>query len=129
MKMKIKFDLLKIGVFLLGISGIIISLLAYDIYSTSKERGEYYKKPFYAHCSEKAIIINARETLENIEILDNQAQVICNFDKILAGSEELCFVDVFGFYVVQAEDRKDVVKCREWAIPPIPEKIISPVSD
>jgi len=110
--MKNKFDLLKIGVFLIGVSGIILSFIALNFYSMMYKMQQENKQLFYAYCSEKTIIINAREQLQSVEVLNNQSQVVCRFDKIPAGSEELCIVEADGFYVVEAENRKDVVECR-----------------
>ncbi len=110
---KNKFDLLKIGVFLLGISGIIIAFVVFDMYSTFRGEQEKYKNSFYAHCSEKAIIINANGDLHNVEVLNNQSHVVCSFDGIPANSEELCVVETEGFYIVKAENKKDVVECKK----------------
>ena len=84
-----------------------LSDIVFDIYLTAKQ----YKKSFYAFCSEKVITIDAIEDLYNVEVLNNQTQVVCNFDKILAGSKEICIVNVTGFYIVKVGDRKDIVYC------------------
>lgn len=107
------FDLLKIGIFLLGISGIIISFIALKIYFKI-ERAEENSRQFFSYCSDKNIIINAnRESLDDVKILDAQNKSVCAFDKISANSEELCVVDSYGFFAIQTEDKKDIVECRE----------------
>jgi hypothetical protein len=49
----------------------------------------------------------------NIRALDNRSNRLCLFEKIPAGSEEICPVESYGIYMVQVGDYKRVVECME----------------
>jgi len=49
----------------------------------------------------------------NISVKDKEGNVICSFNKIKAGSSEVCFVNATGVFTVESNDWKKVVVCRE----------------
>jgi len=49
----------------------------------------------------------------NIRALDNRSNRLCLFEKIPAGSEEICPIESYGIYMVQVGDYKRVVECME----------------
>ncbi len=111
-----KTDLLRIGILLLGISAIAFAGIALHWYyqiQTEKPRKSSIP-PFWARCeeTEKVIIIEARQDLTNVSVKDREG-IICSFDKIKAGSSEVCFVNATGVFTVEYDDWKKVVVCRE----------------
>jgi len=108
-----KADLLKIGILLIGISLIVIASIAVHFYITFIQRipSPSPPQPFSAYCHHNAIVIHANQELEDVKVLDNSSKEVCFFERISAGSEELCMVEYHGFYIVQARDHKDIVGC------------------
>ena len=98
---------------LIGIASIVIALIALHFYVTYLIRPPYsVSRPFHAYCiMDKAIVINALEDIEDVIVLDNRSNMVCAFNKIKNGSEELCIVSGHGIYIVQYNDFKEVVKC------------------
>jgi hypothetical protein len=115
-------DILKIGVFLMGLSGLIISLIALSFYLKSLGYETPYKSDFYVYCSDKTVVINAFKDLQNVEVQNAKGKVFCSFAQIPADSDELCVVDNTGFYVVKVANKKKVVECVEHAYA-IPEQV------
>lgn len=108
-------DLMRIGVLLIGVSLMVFAALAVHMYFFRIMAAPYQQRPFSAYCDDMAIVISASRDISDVRVLDNQTRVVCSFDKIPAGSEELCLVDSHGFYVVQSGDYNDVVRCEQRA--------------
>ena len=108
-------DLWKIGVFLIGVSAVVISAIALHLYFRVYSEAPYKPQDFYAYCQDKTIIISANKDLTDVEVLDNQSKVVCGFPRINANSDELCSVDSIGIYQVKYESLKKIVSCREAA--------------
>lgn len=119
-------DLLRIGIFFLGISALMFAGIAIHWYYTIQVQQPW--KPtipsFWARCEEKTIVIEAMEDLRNITVKDTNGNMICEFNFIHKGSDEICFVNTTGLFVVEVDGIKKVVTCRE-----ISSKPIVPLSD
>jgi hypothetical protein len=123
-----KTDMLRIGILLLGISAIVFAGIAlhwyYQIQTEKPWKAEI--PPFWARCeeTEKVITIEARQDLTNVSVEDKEGNVICYFNKIKAGSSEVCFVNATGVFTVEYNDWKKVVVCRELKKLEIPPEIV-----
>lgn len=109
---KSSLDLLKIGMFLLGISALILSGIALHAYLRSLNE-EPYSSPFYAYCQQGNIIIQANQDLDNISVYDTKQNMFCHFNQIPRTSEELCDVNDVNstMFVVESPLSKKVVSC------------------
>ena len=117
---KATFDLLKIGMFFLGVSTLIFASIALHAYLKSLSE-DSYSNPFYAYCQQGMIIIQANKDLENISVYDAKQNLLCNFDKILKNSEELYDVSNVNstIFVIQNSLSKKVVRCYEPNVRPL----------
>lgn len=108
-------DLWKIGVLMTGIAFLIIAGITTHFYISYIQRmpPSSPPTPLYAYCRYNAVVVHANQEIMSIKVLDNRSNQICFFEKIPAGSEELCMVGDYGFYVVQLGEYKDVVECFE----------------
>jgi hypothetical protein len=91
--MQVVRDLSKIGVLLIGIALIVIAAIAVHFYITyviHQMLRPGPASPFYAYCRHKTIIIHADRDLADVRVLDNRSNRLCLFEKIPAGSEEIC---------------------------------------
>jgi len=113
--MKALSDISKIGILMIGVALLVIAGIAVHFYITFLQRvpPPSPPPPFHAYCRYNAVIIHANQDLENLEVLDNRSMRLCSFDRIRAGSEELCAVGGSGLYVVQAGEYKKIVECVE----------------
>ena len=87
-----KRDLLRIGIFSLGISAIVFAGIALHWYYQIQTEEKPWKSsilPFLVRCeeTEEAMIIEAKQDLTNVSIKDKEENVICSFNKIKAGSQ------------------------------------------
>lgn len=108
-------DVSKIGILMIGAALLVIAGIAVHFYIVFIQRvpPPSPPSPFNAYCTHGAIIVHANQELRDVRVLDNRSNQVCGFEKIPAGSEELCMVEDRGVYVVQAGDHKDVVSCWE----------------
>ncbi len=111
--------ILALGVLLIGIAAIGFYL---EI-KKSIERGEGVQEPFWARCVENAIIISAREDLNDV-VVGGKDREICRFDRIGKGSEEVCYLnsDILNetrVFVVSAGEIKKAVVCYQ-PVKPVP---------
>lgn len=108
-------DLSKIGILLIGIALIIIAGIAIHFYVTFVQRTPPPSPPtpFYAYCSHKTVIIHADREIQDVRVLDNRLSQVCFFNRIPAGSDELCPVKDYGIYVIQSGEYKRAVECIE----------------
>ncbi len=108
-------DVSKIGILMIGAALLVIAGIAAHFYLTFMQRipPPSPPSPFNAYCRHNAVIIRSNQELKDVRVLDNSSNQICFFERIAAGSEELCVVGSRGLYVVQAGDHKDVVECWE----------------
>jgi len=121
MKILEKIDLLKIGVFLIGISTFIISIILLHMYITQQQR--YETIDFYVNCLKDSkgfsIIVDAYSTdLKSVKVIyDNNT--ICEFIEIPKRSQEVCKVSEEGTYIITATiDSKEIKKvtyCRNYS--------------
>lgn len=115
-KMQFARDLSKIGILLIGVALIVIAVIAMHFYTTyviPQISRPWLVPQFYAYCRYKTIVIHADRDLADIKVLDNRSNQLCLFEKIPAGSEEICNVESYGIYIVQVGDHKRVVECVE----------------
>ncbi len=116
MKLIKKVDLLKIGVFLIGIAMLMMAGILLHLYiKTITTESSWKPSKFYASCDSKnsVIIISARETITNVTVKDKNGTIICKFSKINANSEEMCTIEIPGVFTVESEGTKKVVSCYE----------------
>jgi len=108
-------DVSKIGILMIGVALLVIAGIAVHFYLTFMQRipPPLPPSPFNAYCRHNAVIIHANQEIRDVRVLDNSSNQVCFFEKISAGSEELCMVEGRGLYVVQAGDHKNVVECWE----------------
>ena len=107
-----KIDLLRIGVFLIGISMLIISIILLQWHIRAMTN--YWEPPkldAWGDSSNNVIIITARDTLTNVVVKDKNGTVLCKFDKINKGSQEICPVSCPGIFTVESDGIKRVVTC------------------
>ena len=111
-------DLSKIGILMIGVALLVIAGITVHFYLTFMQRipPPSPPSPFNAYCRHNAVIIHANREIRDVRVLDNSSNQVCFFEKISAGSEELCMVGSRGVYVVHAGDHKDVVECWEMEI-------------
>ncbi len=102
-------DFLKLGVFLLGISALILASIVLHAYLT-RPLGPYEK--FWAYCDFNTVIIRANEDLRNVSVLDVNGTLICSFDEIPKGSDKICKVGREGVYRVVSGREERAVICR-----------------
>ena len=121
--MQIARDLSKIGVLLIGVALIVIAVIIvhfYIMYVIPQMSRPWPASQFYAYCRHKTIVIHANRDLTDIRVLDNRSNRLCLFERVPAGSEDICPVKSYGIYVIQVGDYKRVVECVE-------EKAMAPV--
>ncbi|MEM1520047.1 MAG: hypothetical protein QXO55_07375 [Candidatus Korarchaeum sp.] len=116
-------DLLKVGVLLLGISALIIAGLAVHAYYKGVLS---YPAPimesFHAYCSFNVVIIHANDDLRNVSVSSSNGTLICRFDSVPKGSDEVCNVNKDGVYVVRVGNLKRAVTCSTWVAPYPPSR-------
>jgi len=122
MKILEEIDLLKIGVLLIGVSSLIISIIALHMYITQQQKYEIID--LYVNCLKDAkgfsITIGAySKDLKNVKVIyDNKT--LCEFIEISSRSEEICKVSEEGTYIVTATiDNKEIKKiayCRNYSV-------------
>ena len=109
-----KLDLLKIGVFLIGVSMLIIAIVLLQLYvNTVSNSWEPPKLDAWGDSSNDVIVITARDTLTNVVVKDKNGTILCKFDKINKGSQEICPVNCPGVFTVESNGIKRVVTCYE----------------
>mgnify|MGYP001772678003 CR=1 FL=1 len=121
MKITEKIDLLKIGVFLIGISMFIFSIIALHMYITQQHK--YEMPDFYVNCLKDtngfSITIGTFSAdIKEVKVMyDNKT--VCEFAKISSRSEELCKVHEEGIYTVTAminsKEIKKIAYCRNYS--------------
>lgn len=112
-------DLLRLGVLLLGVSALIVALVALHAYYTNYTKIAN-RENFYAYCDLNTVIIHANEELRDVRVLKPEGDTICNFSRITRGSDDVCRVPSEGIYIVQVGDFKRAVTCGKAPIRPIP---------
>ena len=109
-------DFLKLGVFLLGISALILASIALHSYLTHSRAYER----FWAYCDFNTVIIRANDDLRDVSVLDVNGTLICSFDEIPKGSDKICKVSREGVYRVVSGREERAVICRSSPIAPKP---------
>jgi len=108
-------DLLKTGVFLIGISMLIISFIAVHFYIRSLKYDTWKPPEFYSYCSSEdgAIVISAEKTISNITVENSTGYIFCKINEIKAGSDDLCFIgrNATGIFLVKTPSTQKVVRC------------------
>jgi len=121
MKILESIDLLKIGVLLIGISSLIISIIALHMYITQQQKYEIVD--LYVNCLKDAkdfsITIGAySKDLRNVRVI-YENRTLCEFAEIPSRSEEICKVLEEGTYIIIATiDNKEIKKiayCRNYS--------------
>jgi hypothetical protein len=114
-------DILKIGVFLVGISALIFAGLAtHWYYKLNREYREIPSNQFFSYCNKDVIIISAYSDLKDVKVLDENGNTVCSFDLIRKNSDEICKTNRYGVFMVASGDLKKVTIC-ENIIRPLPQ--------
>lgn len=117
--------MLKVGVFLIGISALIISIILLHMYITQQQK--YDIKDFYVNCLKEpkgfSITIDAYSTdLKNVRVINDNI-TLCEFIEIPKRSQEVCKVSGEGTYIISAlidnKEIKKVVYCRNYSYIPL----------
>ena len=112
---KIKLDFFKVGVLLLGISSTIFAGIAtHWYYKINIEQQHFSKDQFFLYCRDKVIVIKAHYDLKNVKIFDEDKNIVCSFEKIKEGSDEICRTNKTGLFIVSVDDFKRVIHCEEY---------------
>lgn len=111
-------DILRVGVLLLGISALIVALLAVHAYYRSILQYPPAQEIFYAYCNYNTVIVHANDDLRNVSVFSSNGTLICRLDEISKGSDEVCNVNSQGVYIVQAGNLKRAVTCSTPPYPP-----------
>ena len=110
-------DLLRIGVFLIGVSMLLISFIILHYYIRSLGHDTWKPPAFHAYCNSNDgnIVISAEKTVSNITVKNSTGYVFCKINEIKAGSDEICFVgkNVTGTFLIETPDIKKVVECNK----------------
>ncbi len=124
-----RLDLLKLGVFLIGISLLIISSVFVLIYLKTTTITKTFGPPaITASCDyeNNVIIIYAMKDVRNVEIIDINNNTYCTFDYIKGQNNEICKINVSksNIYQLIYDNNKKVVKCyKPRYIKPLPPTI------
>ncbi|MCD6403180.1 MAG: hypothetical protein J7K98_02540 [Candidatus Aenigmarchaeota archaeon] len=114
---KFAFDIFRIGIFLLGVSSIIFASIAVHwYYKIQKFENNFKPQLFHAYCNDKTIIIHANEKLENVSVMDANKNIICEFETIPKNSDEICFTNSTGTFLIKHGNLKKAVICYETRI-------------
>ncbi|AET32286.1 hypothetical protein [Pyrobaculum ferrireducens] len=108
-------DLLRIGVFLLGVAALIVAVIGLMIYLERPRPAP--TPPFYAYCVDKYVVVSANAELRGVKVYEPGGAVYCVFDQVKAGSDAACRVGNGTLYVVEWEGYTKAVQC---APPPPP---------
>jgi len=109
---KKQLDILKIGIFLLGISALIFAVIAtHWYYKLNREYREIPSSQFFSYCNKDVIIISAYADLEDVKVFDENGNVVCNFDSIRKNSDEICKTNRYGVFLVVSGGLKKATIC------------------
>jgi hypothetical protein len=115
---KKQLDILKIGIFLLGISALIFAVIAtHWYYKLNREYREIPSNQFFSYCNKDVIIISAYSDLKDVKVLDENGNTVCSFDLIRKNSDEICKTNRYGVFLVSSGDLKKVTICENIARP------------
>jgi hypothetical protein len=119
---KKQLDILKIGIFLLGISALIFAVIAtHWYYKLNREYREISSTQFYSYCNRDVIVISAYSYLKDVKVFDENGSLICKFDLIRKNSDEICKTNKYGIFLVVSGDLKKVTICENNIIIPLPQ--------
>ncbi|MDT7858873.1 MAG: hypothetical protein RQ930_02395 [Candidatus Aenigmarchaeota archaeon] len=111
-------DILKIGVFLVGISALIFAGLAtHWYYKLNREYREIPSNQFFSYCNKDVIIISAYSDLKDVKVLDENGNTVCSFDLIRKNSDEICKTNRYGVFLVASGDLKKAIICENISRP------------
>jgi hypothetical protein len=109
-------DILKIGVFLVGISALIfVGLATHWYYKLNREYREIPSNQFFSYCNKDVIIISAYSDLKDVKVLDENGNTVCSFDLIRKNSDEICKTNRYGVFLVASGDLKKATICENIA--------------
>ena len=111
------FDILKLGVLLLGVSALIVTMLAVHAYYRTLQYSSAQEN-FLAYCSFNTIVVHANDELKDVKIFRSNGTLVCEIEEIPRGSDEVCNVDSDGVYLVQVGNLKRAVTCSRPPYPP-----------
>ncbi len=113
-------DFLKIGMFLLGISALILATIALHAYLRGLSR-DTTENLFFAYCQQGTIVIHANADLENLYVYDVNQTPLCHFARIPKNSEDICDVSSINSttYLISVDSFKRVVTCAELTQKPL----------
>ncbi len=128
-----KSEVAKLSSIILALGVLLIGIAAIDFYlelKKSMERSGGTQEPFWARCVEDAIIIAAKKDLKDVAV-SAKGNVLCKFDRIGRGSEEVCYIDdrtlnETRVFAVKAGDVKKAVVCYR-PVKPVPAGTPVPV--
>jgi hypothetical protein len=121
MMKKIDSDVLKkVGIFLVGLSLLIIAAVSVLFYQLVNSKAYTYESNFYAYCNNEHtdgyyIIITTYIDLRDVVVKNINDTVYCTFNYIPKGSDRVCFVgNSTGIYIVKSGYYEKAVSCREY---------------
>jgi len=114
-------SLLGLGVLLVGVAAVIAAGIALHGYITQMSH-RYVPPAFTVYCYNTTIVVGANEELSEVKVLDPNGTVVCRFERVRKGSDEICQVKRQGVYVVLSGDLKRAVVCTP---PPTPMPVIT----
>ena len=103
-------DLLKVGVFMIGVALLVIAALGVALYLEARWRSPP-DVGFYAQCVDRYVVVHASRDLAGVKVATPEGGVLCVFDSVKAGSDVLCPVGNGTVYVVAAGGVTRVVEC------------------
>ncbi len=110
-------DLLRVGVFLVGVAAVVLAGIALDSYLNARKSDMFDTGPFRSYCSMGAVVVEAREDLANVTVSGANGTVYCVFPVVSRGSEIACEVDPGRVYMVEAGGVSRVATCYEVRLP------------
>ncbi|MGC9079376.1 MAG: hypothetical protein ACP5G1_01410 [Nanopusillaceae archaeon] len=119
----------KMGIFLIGLSLLIIAIVAVLFYQLVSNKSSVYESNYYVYCNKEQldgyyIIINAYNDLRDVVVKNVNDTIFCTFDYIPKGSERVCFVgNSPGIYIVKSGYYEKIANCVEYYPPirPLPQ--------
>lgn len=111
-------DLLRAGVFMIGVALLVIAALGVAVYLEARWRNPP-DVGFYAQCVDRYVVVHASRDLAGVKVTTPEGGILCVFDLVKAGSDALCPVENGTVYVVAVGDVTRVVQCSG---PPAPAR-------
>lgn len=106
-----EFNMLQAGVLLFGVASFIVSLVIVHFYFSMISGFNSGQPDFSASCERSVVQISAYKQLGEVKVADAGGNVVCSFQSISAGSDEICYTKATGMLTVVSGNLKKVVNC------------------